>query len=97
MDGDANEDEEKGYTDNPKDNKDSNDVCPCLEVRKAEDPVVHEQNAQFGPYQVEDIENFGHNKILCDHDHIFCGNSACMESHSLMNHGEDETDNDEVP
>lgn len=97
MDGDANEDEEKGYTDNPKDNKDSNDVCPCLEEWKAEDPVVHEQNAQFGPYQVVHVENFGHNKKLCNHNHVFHWNSVRMEPHSLMDHGVDESDNDEVP
>ena len=61
-----------------------------------EDAVVHQQDAELGPHEVEDVEDLGHDEELGHEDDVVHRDLVGVDPHAGMMHGEDEAD-DEVP
>lgn len=70
LDRDADEDEEEGDGDDPADDEGSDAVGPALEVGEVEDAVVHEEDADLGPDEVEDVEDLRDDEEFGDEDDV---------------------------
>lgn len=97
LDRDADEYEEKGDTDDPSHHECTHYVRHLLEVRDAKDAVVHHEETKLGPAEVEGIQNLSHNQPLRHHDNISRVEQVGVDAHTRRVHGEDETNDSQVP
>lgn len=95
--GDADEDEEKSDADDPGHDEGPDDPSQLLEIGEAEDPVVHQQQAQFGPSEVECVEDLGHDQPFRHHDNVCWVNQVGVDAHAAGMHGKDEAHNGKIP
>lgn len=97
LDGNADEDENKRDGDHPDDDEGADDIRPSLEIGHPEDAVVHQQEAELRPDQVENVEDLSDDEELCDHDDVFYWYRICMQAHAFAHHCKDERDDEKVP
>ena len=62
-----------------------------------EDAVVHEQDAQLGPHEVEGVQNLGHDEKLGHADDVVERDFVCVDAHARRVHGKNETHDKVIP
>lgn len=68
-----------------------------LEARVAKDAVVHHQQAEFGPAQIPDVDDFGDEKPLGNVVNGVLGNVLHVVADSFNVHGKSDAQNNPVP
>lgn len=96
-DRDADEDEEEGDCDHPDHDERPNRPCHLLEVRHAEDAVVHQKEADLGPTEIEGVQDFGDDKPFGHHDDVRGIEQVGVDAHSATMHCENESNDEQVP
>ena len=97
LDWDADAHKEYANADDPGHHEGPNGPCHDLEVRYPEYPVVHKQQGELRPAQVEGIEDLRHDEPFRDADDVFRVEEVGVDAHSLGVHGEDESHHNKVP
>ena len=96
-DRDADEDEEEGDCDDPDHDECSHSPCHLLEVRHVEDAVVHQEEADFGPAEIEGVQDLGDDKPFGHHDDVRGIEQVGVDAHSATIHCKDESNNCQIP
>lgn len=78
----ADEYEQEGDTDDPGPDEGTHHPGHLLKIGMAEDAIVHQQEAEFGPAQVPSIQNLSHDQPFGHHDYLRGINLVCMNAHA---------------
>lgn len=97
LDRNANENEEKGNTDDPREDENADKPRHFLEKWDVEDAVIHQHQAQLRPAQVPGVENLCDNKIFGHQYDVIHINLVGMNAHAHRVHHEDEGHYDKIP
>ena len=93
----ADEDEEEGDCDHPDHYERPNRPCHLLEVRDTKDAVVHQEEADFGPAEIEGVQDLGDDKPFSHHDDVRRIEQIGVDAHSATMHCKNETNDDQIP
>ena len=97
LDGHADEDEDERDGHHPDHHKRPDYPCHLLEVGQSEDAIVHQEDANFRPAEVECVQDLGHDQPFGHHHNVRRIKEVCVDAHATRMHGEDEADDGEVP
>jgi hypothetical protein len=92
LDRNADKNKEEGDAEDPKNNKNADDVGPSFEIWETEDAVIHQKKTKLRPDQIEDIEDLGNKKELGHQDDVAKWNGVCVKTHTAPNHSHYKSD-----
>jgi hypothetical protein len=78
------EDEEESDTNNPTHNEGADDISPSLEVGKPENSIVHHEQTELRPDQVEYIEDLSDDEKFGHQNNVTKWYFVCVKTHTTL-------------
>lgn len=97
LDRHTDEEEDEGDDNDPDHHERPDRPCHLLEVWQAEDAVVHQENADLRPAKVPRVQDLCNDQPFGHPYNFRWFNEICVHAHTIHMHGENETDDDQVP